>query len=724
VTVALVSGPSGLSLKTALAILWLLVSAGCASGQAAAPPPARASVPVAASDGARLEPARVSAPVEPSVALTPPRQAFLDGYRAYEAHDLPHAAERLAVAADTYPQLGDYALLYLGYAQRDMGNLDAAQSSFNRIVETYPQSVFLDSAKLELAAIAFKQGRAAQARDITSRLLLLPIGSELEQSARLLLARSSAAAGDPRAAYEELQTLRLKYPRGSADAQAREEAYALIAAYPHVLDSRSLRYHGDEAELSLKEGQPSDARVHIKRASALAPTAAERAELMWLTAKAWASDPVRHKQALESYLRLAPKGPSAPEALYDLARLYWHQDDTQRARLYFRRLIARFPNGALAPEAMLKIGRTFEEDGKLGEARATYEGLLARYPHGEAAAEARFRAPWTLYMADSYDDAALRFAAARSRAAEPAERDMFGYWQARALEKSGHDAEAREIMERVAASVESNYYPALAARRIDARPALLPAATVADPIVGGPPTLSGAGEFHLSHAVELKALGLGKLEACELRMLRGEAAHEPALRDFLLLEFQAAGDYHDALILARTMAERRAMNPEVAERFRYPRGYWELVAPAAQRTGLDPYLLLALIRQESLFDPEARSPADARGLMQLMPVTAHKVAAESGVPPVALDLSNPAMNVELGTTYLKKLFVMFSGDVFKAVAAYNGGEHAVERWNAQFSGDDDEWVENIDFRETREYVKKVLGGLREYRLLYVAASNA
>ncbi len=93
------------------------------------------------------------------------------------------------------------------------------------------------------------------------------------------------------------------------------------------------------------------------------------------------------------------------------------------------------------------------------------------------------------------------------------------------------------------------------------------------------------------------------------------------------------------------------------------------------------------------------------------------------MPPARLDLFDPAVNLELGTAYLKKLFEMFGGNAFKAVAAYNGGEHAVERWNARFKGDDDEWVENIDFRETREYVKKVLGGLREYHLLYASGSG-
>jgi soluble lytic murein transglycosylase len=79
--------------------------------------------------------------------------------------------------------------------------------------------------------------------------------------------------------------------------------------------------------------------------------------------------------------------------------------------------------------------------------------------------------------------------------------------------------------------------------------------------------------------------------------------------------------------------------------------------------------------------------------------------------------------VELGTTYLKSLFEMFNGNPFHAVAAYNGGEHAVAKWMAQFPGDDDEWVENIAYKETREYVKKVIGGRREYMLLYQAGGQ-
>src|SRR5260370_42542200 len=104
--------------------------------------------------------------------------------------------------------------------------------------------------------------------------------------------------------------------------------------------------------------------------------------------------------------------------------------------------------------------------------------------------------------------------------------------------------------------------------------------------------------------------------------------------------------------------------------------------------------------------------------MELIPSTERKVAGERGTDPDAIKLYDPQINVDLGRTYLKSLFEMFSGDQFHAVAAYNGGEHAVAKWMSQFPGDDDEWVENIAYKETRAYVQKVICGRGAYLLLY------
>jgi soluble lytic murein transglycosylase len=236
--------------------------------------------------------------------------------------------------------------------------------------------------------------------------------------------------------------------------------------------------------------------------------------------------------------------------------------------------------------------------------------------------------------------------------------------------------------------------------------------------------VDGQIQFHLARVALLRELGLRELEAPELRAVEGHLGDKADLREFVLAELQSTGAWSDAIQMAMRMTARGELDPATAERIRYPRGFWDLIAAASSRNQLDPYLVTALIRQESLFDPKARSIADARGLMQLLPATANRYAIEARITAYPVDLYDPDVSIQLGTVYLRDLKAMFGGNTFKVVAAYNAGEHAVAQWNARYPGDDDQWVENIGFRETRDYVKKVIGGMREYRLLYGSHSGA
>jgi soluble lytic murein transglycosylase len=184
-----------------------------------------------------------------------------------------------------------------------------------------------------------------------------------------------------------------------------------------------------------------------------------------------------------------------------------------------------------------------------------------------------------------------------------------------------------------------------------------------------------------------------------------------------LLEAYTEVEAHDRAV---RLAERvgSALAPETLAAYQYPRAYWPRVTAAADAERLDPYLVLAVMRQESLFDPDAVSPAAAYGLLQLLVSTASHVA---GRPMTAAALVDPTTNITLGTRYLRQLLDRFDGDVAKAVAAYNGGEDAVAKWERRAPGTPtDEFVETISYRETRHYVKQVLGNYRRYRRLYGA----
>ena len=688
--------------------------AGCAS----APPPA--AEPQAAAIQSPGPAAQSAAQARQS--SSDPERAFAEGYRAYTSRDFPRAADRLSYAAANSVTLADYALYYLGSVQRDEGDLAAAAATFDRLASAYPQSVMTRQGELELARAQLKLGRNADASATASRLAASAADREIEAQARLVEGQALLASGDSRAAYARLMELRDKFPRADTDAEARELAYSILASNPGIAEAASLAYRKGEAGLLLREGEPSLALAEAEKGLSLSPSASDRAELLWIEAQAQRANPPGETRALLAYLSLAPRGPAAPEVLQALALLYWRENDTARARAAFARIVTGFPSSHLAPDAMLRIGRIFEEEGKYDSARAEYRRLSTRYPQTEAGEEARFRAPWTYYMTRQYPRAATAFTAAR--AASPAQRDTFDYWHGRSLEKSGQREAARAIYSRVAASIDSNYYPALAGARVSAPPPDLPAAHAAEPSAGSTPAVSDPARFHLSRALALRSLGLEELEPDELRALEDHIAANAPLRDFVLAGFESAGAWYDGIAAATRMAKRGQLDPAVAERLRYPLAYWDLLKQAATARSLDPYLVLALARQESLFNPKARSVSDALGLMQLLPSTAQRVAAEHGVGGPQLDLFNPELNLKLGTAYLGDSFEMFGGDEFKSVAAYNGGEHAVQDWARKFPGDDDEWVENIGYRETREYVKKVIGARREYLLLYRPGSTA
>lgn len=644
------------------------------------------------------------------------RKAFLEGYEAYRRRDYFEAMERMQLASRTLPDLADYALFYLGHADRASGNTPDAISAFRQLSVDYPQSVLADAGALEYARLELDSGRPDLALPAALEVAARG-GASAAQDARMLIARAKFASGDFRAAYDEAQRLRDQFPTGSNDADARALAYRILRDHPGLVDTSSLGYRMAEASLLLREGQPSLALAQIHAALATSPPLSTRAELTWLLAEASRADVQRNRAALIRYLALAPAGPHAPAALNALAHSYWRADDTAQARLYFGRIVRRF--AAAAPTALFELGRTYEDDGAFDSARTNYLSVLRRFPDSEAAADARFRAPFMLYMLGRFDLAAQEFARAGARSHDPSDRDMFGYWEGRALERDGDTARARAVLSLVAASIDTNYYPAIAAMRVGGGPLSFPAATAPELVaVSAPAAPGGLAQFHLARVFALRDLGLRDLEPAELRALEAHTGNDPTLRNFVLRELTDAGAWYDALQMAQRMVKRNELDPLVAERLRYPRAYWDLISGAAGRNDLDPLLVAALIRQESLFNPQARSVSDACGLMQLLPSTAERYAPAAGLSPSPLDLYDPTVSVQIGTIYLRQLMAMFNGDLFKVVAAYNGGEHAVAGWTAKFPGDDDQFVENIGFHETRDYVKKVIGGLREYRLLY------
>jgi hypothetical protein len=151
----------------------------------------------------------------------------------------------------------------------------------------------------------------------------------------------------------------------------------------------------------------------------------------------------------------------------------------------------------------------------------------------------------------------------------------------------------------------------------------------------------------------------------------------------------------------------------------FPRPYGDLISAYSKEQEVDPALVQALIREESFFRPDVRSPANAFGLMQLLHGTARDIAAGSSLKVKVRDLYDPEINIRLGLQYLKTLLDRYDGRLYLALAAYNAGIARVDQWLQDFpDASEDEFIEMIPFTETRNYVKNILRNYFFYRYYY------
>jgi soluble lytic murein transglycosylase len=152
----------------------------------------------------------------------------------------------------------------------------------------------------------------------------------------------------------------------------------------------------------------------------------------------------------------------------------------------------------------------------------------------------------------------------------------------------------------------------------------------------------------------------------------------------------------------------------------YPLDYWPMIQILAQQHDLDPYLVAALIGQESTFDSGIVSSANAIGLMQVMPATGRSYAKKIGITPFSpTRLTEADVNARIGTRYLAELIRMFEGKSYFAIASYNAGENRVAKWKRDKPDlEAEEFIDDIPYPETQNYVKRILGTAEDYRRLY------
>jgi soluble lytic murein transglycosylase len=400
-----------------------------------------------------------------------------------------------------------------------------------------------------------------------------------------------------------------------------------------------------------------------------------------------------------------------------------------------RQLAEAFPDTTWAEDALNALATHYIRVSDDASATEVFQTIVERYPSGRHTQRAAWKLGWSLFRAGGDAEAAAVFETASFNFPRSDYRPAWLYWAARAHDRLGQTAAANARFSLVTVDYLHTYYGRLAARLLETRgitpgrlaevPPDSGARSTVEAALSAPPVAASVPSPARGIVGALVAAGLLDLARDEVRAFRLRAGPAAAL------------DATDAWILARQgdlragiTGMRRAYPqhltaegdelPEAIRRVIYPLEYWDLLRRHARAHGLDPHLVAALVAQESTFDAGVRSAANAYGLMQIIPGTGRRLARLEGIRRFRTSmLTRPEVNVRLGTRYLSNLLERFDGAAHFALASYNAGEARVDKWRAEKPGlEQDEFIDDIPFPETQNYVKRILGTAEEYRRLY------
>ncbi len=515
------------------------------------------------------------------------------------------------------------------------------------------------------------------------------------------VARLALAAGDSARARGALYELLARSPEG--DDAAAGVGVAIVGLPPHTAPERIALARAMKAHGAARDAMMEVARA-VQGGDSSGATFVLFAELL--------AGAGRLRDAEGFYRAAARDSLWRPFALYKRARILLRLGSPDAADA-LSSFAEKYPADSAAPSALYLLGDTFAERGDRPRAGRWFAALVARYPADLRASQARTRLAADAIQRRLPDSAAALYRA-EITAAGP-QRLAARYWLGKLALARADTATARTVWGVLARDDSLGYY-GLRARAAAALPPLR---------IGAAPSFVIPDSVGLRLA-RLDTLVLAGLDSEAREEVQGVLATPPGDLDALLAwsEGLAARGWGPAGVRLAWQAALRSGNDPRVLRAIFPWPNRAAVEAEAREFKLDSLLFAAIVRQESVFDPEALSPAGARGLAQLLPGTAAFMARGLDVAFEPAWITVPDLNLHLGAAHLAELLRRFSGRVAAAVAAYNAGGVAVQRWLARAGGDDpDTFIEAIPYAETRGYVRSVLRNRELYRALYASPTD-
>jgi soluble lytic murein transglycosylase len=643
---------------------------------------------------------------KPGPALT----NFVRGVRLLEDDNRPAAALPLVSdgALSTTP-LADYARYYTGLALTRLSRYAEADKVLADLASRPIDGHLPEDAAFRLAEVREIQKDYKGAVSVYEALVLKRLAQP--HVAWLRLGIAADLAGQPMRSVEALQRAYYDFPTMAESERAGEELDRQDVDLEAPFSAKELA----RAETLFQARRWSGAKASYDRVkSLLSGTDRDRAAIRLAAVEIALGRYREGRDALRPHL----SGPLADEANFHFLtatrglKLKDEHIDASRA------FVEKFPASPFADEVLNNLASAYIIDDRDGEADLVFREIASRYPTGRFAERAAWKAGWWAYRQGQFTDALQFFDRGAAQFPRSDYRPSWLYWSGRAAQQAG-DAETGVARLRLAAiDYHNSYYGRLAVKRLQGErggaitPTLQrqPAATPAIPTAG--------------RIAALLSAGLNREAMNELQYAQRVWGDSPRLQATMALTHKRLGNVRAGInAMKRAYPQYLAAGgeslPPAILQVIFPVDYWPLLQKYSKERGLDPFLVAALVAQESNFDPVVRSHANAYGLMQVLPSTGRSYARRLGVRPYSAQrLTDAEINVRIGTQIFSDTIRKFGGVHF-ALAAYNAGDSRVLAWQREKPGlPQDEFIDDIPFPETQNYVKRILGTAEDYRYLY------
>lgn len=663
------------------------------------------------------------------LAVAAPRWVFCSEPGAGEGGSVPYSAlkrgkemllkgkysealESLAEAEKETPFMGDYILFFKAEAYNKMSRYEDSSGNIERLIAGYPDSLLIKKARSLMVRNILQNSEKTPPEGISPGNLryIEQYAADYPEDARtaFILGQILKGIGESGKARKVFKGV---YVANTQDSEAAYRELQASDVTPEDILSKAGNYM-KTAEYGRAEAL---LRKHIS-----CPSCPMQKEMQKALADALFSQK-KYKEAAQWYLKEGN--------IYNAARSFFRSEDDGAFNKALSRLVStgdKRAGGLLIAYASRK-----RREGRIEDALQSYSDAGKKYP--SLSEDALWGIAWTYYLNRDY----RKSLNALTELAAKYQDSRYIYWKQRCLEMladSGDKSLSQDSVGRpVAESAEGirrtgqqrkDFYGLLSRIRdiaklngSNARRASLdtchgdsggfraaPSADIAD---------------YARRADILAGLDMKEDAASELIVIANKTSGVEATL-YISRKLQDIGDFRKSIALASRLQWGGEMTDIL-----YPLAYWPAVSEAARQYMIDPFVLLSLIREESRFDPRASSPAGALGLMQIMPGTAYIFDKKLGMGISGREgIQDVRANIALGSFYLNQLLREF-GDLPSALAAYNAGEEKVRAWLKKGNyKSPDEFIEDVPYDETRNYIKRILVSYASYIEAYPDADGA